>query len=91
MGLDMREERGVNYRIRVNYSNKGTISNLKLFRYRSGTRKCVYGLSYGKNDVVGCGWNRVDGKVFFTKNGVYLYFILNILQVLLINLVFDIR
>lgn len=29
----------------------------------------AYGPTYGKNDVVGCGWDTATGNVFFTKNG----------------------
>lgn len=39
--------------------------------YRSGSRKGLYGPPFGRNDVVGCGWNKIEGKVFFTKNGKY--------------------
>ncbi|KAL8754211.1 MAG: hypothetical protein Q9199_004499 [Rusavskia elegans] len=31
-----------------------------------------YSVTYHANDTVGCGINRETGKVFFTKNGVYL-------------------
>ncbi|KAL3229585.1 Vacuolar import and degradation protein 30 [Nakaseomyces bracarensis] len=31
-----------------------------------------YSKPYGRDDVIGCGINFVDGSVFFTKNGVYL-------------------
>ncbi|KAL8906193.1 MAG: hypothetical protein Q9171_006376 [Xanthocarpia ochracea] len=31
-----------------------------------------YSVTYNANDTVGCGLNRQTGKVFFTKNGVYL-------------------
>ncbi|KAL8929810.1 MAG: hypothetical protein Q9208_000954 [Pyrenodesmia sp. 3 TL-2023] len=31
-----------------------------------------YSATYHANDIVGCGINRQTGKVFFTKNGVYL-------------------
>ncbi|KAL8814115.1 MAG: hypothetical protein Q9223_006639, partial [Gallowayella weberi] len=31
-----------------------------------------YSVTYHANDTVGCGINRQTGKVFFTKNGVYL-------------------
>lgn len=29
-----------------------------------------YSKSYDDDDIVGCGWIRADGKMFFTKNGV---------------------
>ena len=31
-----------------------------------------YGPEFGTGDVVGCGWDRGTGNVFFTKNGVHL-------------------
>ena len=31
-----------------------------------------YSVTYHANDTVGCGIDRETGKVFFTKNGVYL-------------------
>eukprot|EP01087_Luapelamoeba_hula_P012781 TRINITY_DN3603_c0_g1_i4.p1 TRINITY_DN3603_c0_g1~~TRINITY_DN3603_c0_g1_i4.p1 ORF type:complete len:4801 (-),score=871.08 TRINITY_DN3603_c0_g1_i4:39-14441(-) len=32
----------------------------------------MYGPSFGRGDVVGCGWTKWDGRVFFTKNGQHL-------------------
>ena len=31
-----------------------------------------YNKPYGKDDVIGCGVNFIDGTIFFTKNGTYL-------------------
>ncbi|GAM23782.1 hypothetical protein SAMD00019534_069570 [Acytostelium subglobosum LB1] len=38
----------------------------------NSSRSRKYAASFTRNDVVGCGWNRKEGKVFFTKNGKYL-------------------
>lgn len=39
-----------------------------LFR-QNGVAGSAYGPKYGTNDVIGCCWNFVDNKVFFTCNG----------------------
>lgn len=43
-------------------------------KYRSSKegRGERYGRKYSENDVIGCGWNRITGTVFFTKNGALL-------------------
>jgi hypothetical protein len=43
-------------------------------KYRSSKdgRGERYGRKFTENDVIGCGWNRMTGTVFFTKNGALL-------------------
>lgn len=45
------------------YGEKGSIRNEHFFYSR-------YSKSYGTDDVVGCGWIRSGGEIFFTLNGV---------------------
>jgi hypothetical protein len=42
------------------------------YSYRGEGRGESYGTKFGKNDVIGCGWNVKEGTIFFTKNGKYL-------------------
>ncbi|KAL6073674.1 negative regulation of SNARE complex assembly [Balamuthia mandrillaris] len=44
------------------------------FKYHHRNPGCgdSYGPAFGRGDVVGCGWTKWDGKVFFTKNGQHL-------------------
>ena len=42
------------------------------FHHRNTGSGEMYGPSFGRGDVIGCGWTRWDGKVFFTKNGQHL-------------------
>ncbi|EGG14125.1 putative ubiquitin-protein ligase [Cavenderia fasciculata] len=44
----------------------------KLCHRLGAIRSRAYANSFTRNDIVGCGWNRKDGKIFFTKNGKYL-------------------
>eukprot|EP01133_Synstelium_polycarpum_P005956 gene5956-6899_t len=47
-------------------------SGHKLCHRVNSQRSRIYATAYSRNDVVGCGWNKKEGKIFFTKNGKYL-------------------
>jgi hypothetical protein len=40
-----------------------------VYSFRLEGRGESYGPTFGKNDVIGCGWNSAAGTIFFTKNG----------------------
>lgn len=37
-----------------------------------GTESKKYSQMFGRDDIIGCGINYIDGTIFFTKNGVFL-------------------
>lgn len=64
---------GNNQSSRGNGFDKGSFGYCGTDGYiTDGTHYKSFGKQYGRDDVIGCGVNYVDGTIFFTKNGVNL-------------------
>eukprot|EP01132_Coremiostelium_polycephalum_P002496 gene2496-3088_t len=57
---------------RFGYGYSGKDGHKVCNRITSTYRSRPFASTFTRNDVIGCGWNRKDGRVFFTKNGKYL-------------------
>jgi len=48
----------------------GENGNIVSNQVEKRTRK--YSEGFSTNDIIGCGWDKIEGAVFFTKNGINL-------------------